>query len=110
MICFNGYQPSTIFSLTRRIQNALRLCEVPLNVESLTPFKLGELKSQYYQVCMTTGMCLKMRKNHHLNCSEYISTSKKGPDPGHKEWLNQLTNVREKCTKSLEKVCKVKQV
>ena len=92
------------------MQNALKLCEIPSNVETMSSFKLGELKTQYAEVRHTTGVCLQMRKNHHLNCSEHIPTGKKGPDPGHKEWLKQLSNVREKCTKSLERVRKIKQV
>ncbi len=92
------------------MQNVLRLCEVPPNVETLSPFKLGELKKQYDQVRHTTGVCLQMRKNHHFNCSENIVTGKRGPDPGHKEWLKQLSRVGEKCSKSLERVRKVKEV
>ena len=95
------------------IQNALRLCEIPSNLEQLSSFQIGQLKSQYEDVQQSSGKCFILRKNHHHNCSEESLTptvNKKGPDPTHRQWLKNLSKVRDKCQASLEKLRKSRPV
>jgi hypothetical protein len=103
------------------IQNAMRLCEIPPNVNQLSSFQLGELKATYEDVEKSSSSCFILRKNHHHNCSSEtfrtsqgtgseVEINKKGPDPNHKMWLKNLSKVRDKCHSSIEKLRKVRPV
>ena len=92
------------------LQNALQLCELPVNLSQLDASQLGTLKSKYAEVTRVASSCYKLRQNHHINCSQHLSTGKREADPGHKKWLKGLEKVRDKCKNSLERVRKLRVV
>lgn len=91
------------------VKNASSLCSIPSNITDMNDKdELLKLKEQITDTLNASSDCYKLRLNHHKNCVINTTTNLKGPDPSHNKWLEKISDLRNKCSKSLKKIRKQK--